>query len=148
MELGHVSLDAAQEGSCMTGRSQSASLVDLSGTWELMNSVFIAFVLAPVSPSSSLNYCLSFPTLLSHSLPPIPHDAARAIFLNVYRTTPVSRFKPFTVFLSPLSDKAQVLTWTHGKLCFSNMAQFSSEPKRNHNINSKSVFFKLQGLPR
>lgn len=110
MELGQVSPDAAQEGSCLTGRSQAALLVDLSGTRELMNSIFIAFVLAPVSPSSPLNYCHSFLTLLSRSLPRIPHAAARAIFLNVYRPMPVSRFKPFTVFLSPLSDKEQVLT--------------------------------------
>ena len=50
MELGQqVSLDAAQEESCLTG-TQAALLVALSGAWELMNSIFIAFVWDPALP--------------------------------------------------------------------------------------------------
>lgn len=48
MERGQVNLDAAQEKGCFTGRSEADLLRELGGTWELMSSIFIAFVLAPM----------------------------------------------------------------------------------------------------
>lgn len=57
---GQVGLDAAQEGSCLTGRSGAALSVARNRTWELMNSIFIASVLASALPSSPLNYCHRF----------------------------------------------------------------------------------------
>lgn len=97
--LGQVVLDAAQAESCLTGRSEEALLAALSGTWELMNSIFIAFVLAPALPSSPLNYCHRLWTFLTpfHALlrlQPEPY------FLIVYRTTPVLHLRLSTVFLS------------------------------------------------
>lgn len=100
---------------CSPGRelpalvAQAALLVTLSATWELMNSIFTAFVWDPALPSPPLNYCHSFLTLLSYSHPQTPHAAARVIFLNVCQTMSVSRFRPFIDFLLRTSDKAQVL---------------------------------------
>lgn len=82
MELGQVSLVVAREEDCLTGRSGGTLLVALSRTWELMNSIFTASVLARALPSSPLNYCHSFRTLLSYSLPLSRHAAASAVFLN------------------------------------------------------------------
>lgn len=84
MELGQVGLDAAQEGSCLTGGSRAAPLVAQSPTWELRNSIFIDSVLTPALPSFPLNYFYHFQTLPSHCLPRIlsAAAAARARLLN------------------------------------------------------------------
>ena len=67
-------------------------------------------------------FCCHSPlTLLSDSLPRMPHPAAWAVFLRADPSTPVSRSKPFTAVPSPLPDKAQDLTWTHSKVCLSNI---------------------------
>lgn len=78
MQLGQVRPDAAQDEGRLPGRSGGALLVALSSTWELMNSIFIAAVLAPHSLEllpQLLNPSLS-------SLPCIRHAAGRAIFLS------------------------------------------------------------------
>lgn len=115
------SLDAAREGTAwQEGPKQLCWWI-----WVVLESSWIS----PCLPLSCFHCPLPLPcicchsplTLLSSSLPRIPHTAAWAIFLHVDQSMPVSRSKPFTAVLSPLPDKAQDLTCTHSNICFSNI---------------------------